>query len=105
MSSIQPLAPEALRTQRDPARFVFATTTEFDDLTQVLGLTRAMEALKFDIGILRRDGYNLFVVGESDAGSQSPKELQCAALLTRYTSSRPGYRAHYKGLTTNARYR
>ena len=37
MTSIQPLAPEALCAQCDPAQFTFATTAELDDLTQVLG--------------------------------------------------------------------
>jgi lon-related putative ATP-dependent protease len=70
MTSIQPLAPEALCTQCDPAQFTFATTAELDDLTQVLGQARAVEALKFGIGI-RRDGYNLFVLGEPGTGKRT----------------------------------
>jgi predicted ATP-dependent protease len=69
-TSIQPLAPEALCTQCDPAQFSFATTAELEDLTQVLGQTRAVEALKFGIGI-RRDGYNLFVLGEPGTGKRT----------------------------------
>jgi lon-related putative ATP-dependent protease len=70
MTSIQPLAPEALCTQCDSAQFTFTTTADLDDLTQVLGQARAVEALKFGIGI-RRDGYNLFVLGEPGTGKRT----------------------------------
>jgi lon-related putative ATP-dependent protease len=70
MSSIQPLSPESLCAQCDPAQFSFATTAELDDLTEVLGQTRAIEALKFGIGI-RRDGYNLFVLGAPGTGKRT----------------------------------
>ena len=70
MSSIQPLAPEALCTQCDPAQFSFATTAELEDLTQVVGQARAIEALKFGIGI-RRSGYNLFVLGAPGTGKRT----------------------------------
>jgi len=70
MTSIQLLATEALCTQCNPAQFSFATTAELEDLTQVLGQTRAVEALKFGIGI-RRDGYNLFVFGEPGTGKRT----------------------------------
>jgi lon-related putative ATP-dependent protease len=70
MTRIQPLSPEALCTQCDPAQFTFKTTAELDDLTQVLGQTRAVEALKFGIGI-RRDGYNLFVLGAPGTGKRT----------------------------------
>jgi len=53
-----------------PAQFTFATTADLDDLTQVLGQTRAIEALKFGIGI-RRDGYNLFVLGAPGTGKRT----------------------------------
>jgi len=67
MARVEPLKPEALSTRCDPAQFDFKTTAELDDLTEVLGQARAIEALQFGIGI-RREGYNLFVLGAPGTG-------------------------------------
>jgi len=70
MAPVEPLAPEALCRQCDPAQFAFQTTDDLADLTEVLGQARAVEALKFGIGI-RRPGYNLFVLGAPGTGRHS----------------------------------
>jgi lon-related putative ATP-dependent protease len=67
MARIEPLKPEALCTRCNPEQFDFKTTAELEDLTEVLGQARAIEALQFGIGI-RREGYNLFVLGAPGTG-------------------------------------
>lgn len=51
-------------------RFAFGTTDELEDLTEILGQVRAMDAVHFGAGI-RHDGYNLFVLGPSGMGKRS----------------------------------
>jgi lon-related putative ATP-dependent protease len=63
----EPLKPEALRRQCDPAQFTFETTAELEDLSEIVGQARAVEAVRFGIGIRRR-GYNLFALGPAGAG-------------------------------------
>jgi lon-related putative ATP-dependent protease len=65
--AITPLPPEALCTRCDPGQFTFDSTADLADLAEVLGQTRAIEALRFGIGI-RRNGYNLFVLGDAGTG-------------------------------------
>ena len=67
MARVESLKPEALCTLCDPEQFDFKTTADLEDLTEVLGQARAVEALQFGIGI-RREGYNLFVLGASGTG-------------------------------------
>jgi hypothetical protein len=59
MATIERLGPKALCARCDPAQFTFKTTSELDDLTEVVGQARAMQAIEFGIGI-GRDGCNLF---------------------------------------------
>ncbi|MBO1924318.1 Lon protease family protein [Thiomicrorhabdus sp. 6S3-12] len=54
----------------DLSRFPFATTAELEPLEEHLGQSRAMQALKFGIGI-KQEGYNLFVLGSSGLGKQT----------------------------------
>lgn len=63
------LAPESLYTRCDPAQFDFETTAELSG-GGILGQERAMEALQFGVGI-RREGYNLFVLGPPGIGKYS----------------------------------
>lgn len=70
MSTVQPLTPEALCRRCDPNQFAFATTAELDDLAEIIGQARAVEAVRFGIGI-RRDGYNLYALGPQGAGKYS----------------------------------
>jgi lon-related putative ATP-dependent protease len=67
MAAITRLGPEALYARCDPAKFSFESTLELDDLTEVIGQSRATQAIEFGIGI-RRDGYNLFVLGNPGTG-------------------------------------
>jgi lon-related putative ATP-dependent protease len=64
---VKPLNPEALYERCDPQQFRFETTADLEDLTEIIGQARAVEAVRFGIGI-RRDGYNLFCLGPSGVG-------------------------------------
>jgi lon-related putative ATP-dependent protease len=70
MALVKALEPAALHRRCDPTQFPFETTAEVEDLTDVLGQTRAVEAVRFGIGI-RRDGYNLFALGPEGSGKYS----------------------------------
>jgi lon-related putative ATP-dependent protease len=67
MSAVKALDAAALCARCDPDRLAFETTSELSDLTEVVGQPRATDALRFGIGI-RRDGYNLFVLGAPGTG-------------------------------------
>ncbi len=67
MASAPPLPAEALCLKCDPEQFAFETTEELDDLEEVIGQERAVEAINFGIGI-RQEGYNLFAVGPLGTG-------------------------------------
>ncbi len=67
MASIQPLSAENLCWRFDPAQLEFETTADLADLTDIIGQARATEAIRFGLGI-RREGYNLFVLGPSGTG-------------------------------------
>ncbi|HZD24936.1 MAG TPA: ATP-binding protein, partial [Alphaproteobacteria bacterium] len=54
----------------DPAQFGFCSTEELEGLDWVLGQERALRAVEFGVGI-RRDGYNLFVMGLTSSGRHS----------------------------------
>ncbi len=66
----QPLAPEALYRTFDPAQLPFQTTAELEDGLEIIGQDRAIEAIRFGIGI-RHQGYNLFALGPNGAGRQT----------------------------------
>jgi len=70
MALVKPLEPAALRQRCDPTQFPFETTAEVEDLMDVLGQARAVEAVRFGIGI-RREGYNLFALGPEGTGKYS----------------------------------
>ena len=61
------LDAEILYRVCDPSQFDFETTAELEDLKEIVGQARALEALHFGVGI-RREGYNLFVLGPSGIG-------------------------------------
>ncbi len=67
MASPRPLRPTALRRRCNPSRFRFQTTEELDDLDEIIGQPRAVEALDFGIGI-RQPGFNLFAFGPAETG-------------------------------------
>jgi lon-related putative ATP-dependent protease len=65
-------APRALATadlcrRCDPSRFGFQTTDELTDFAEALGQARAVEAIRFGVGI-RRDGFNVFAMGPEGLG-------------------------------------
>ena len=70
MSSVPSLKPEQLYQPCDPDQFKFKTTAELPDLTEVIGQARAMDAVRFGSSI-RREGYNLFVMGPPGMGKHS----------------------------------
>jgi lon-related putative ATP-dependent protease len=64
---IKSLTSEELYHRCDPGQFSFETTAELEDLTESIGQPRAVEALRFGIGI-DRAGYNVFALGLSGTG-------------------------------------
>ncbi len=70
MAPARRLPPEALRRLCDPAAWSFQTTAELEDVAQVVGQDRAVDAIRFGIGI-RRSGYNLFALGPPATGKRS----------------------------------
>ncbi len=54
----------------DPDQLPFETTDDLDDLKEFLGQARALNAVRFGISI-RRDGYNLYVLGPSGVGKRT----------------------------------
>ncbi len=64
------LIPEQLYTVCDLSETKFTSTDELQAFDGIFGQTRAVEALKFGVGI-KQDGYNLFVLGPSGVGKHS----------------------------------
>ena len=79
-----PLGPPALRRACDPAGLPFATTDELEDFADVLGQSRAVEAIQFGVGI-ERDGYNLYAMGPEGVGRHT--------IVRRYLEQRAPQRA------------
>jgi len=67
---VRPLPPEALYAALDPATLPFATTAEIEPSLEPIGQQRAVEAIRFGIGI-RHQGYNLFALGPEGTGKSS----------------------------------
>lgn len=66
----QPLVPDMLRRRCDPAELGFRTTDELEDPLHIVGQSRAVEAIRFAVGI-EREGYNMFAAGPSGTGKHS----------------------------------
>ena len=66
----KPLPAEVLCHSCDPETLDFEHTGELADLDGVLGQERALEALRFGIGMLH-EGYNLFVLGSTGLGRRT----------------------------------
>lgn len=64
------LSRKQLRSQCDSKQFDFKTTEELDDLTEILGHQRALEAIHFGVKI-SSNGYNLYALGSSGVGKYS----------------------------------
>lgn len=70
MPKVEPLNAEQLCRRCDPEQFSFATTEDLEELTEMIGQTRALNAVQFGTGI-RREGYNLFVLGPAGTGKHT----------------------------------
>jgi lon-related putative ATP-dependent protease len=61
------LTPEQLFTPCDPEQFDFATTEELADAGVIIGQERALEALRFGLGVGQK-GFNIFALGPPGCG-------------------------------------
>lgn len=69
------IAQDDLYHVSDLSKLPFTTTDELEEISEHLGQSRAMEALKFGVDI-KHEGYNLFVLGSSGLGKHTTvKEL------------------------------
>ena len=78
------LPPELLYTACDPDEFDFATTDELADVAVAVGQDRALDALRFGLGIAQ-EGFNLFALGPSGAG----KATAVKEIVAREAENRP----------------
>ncbi len=62
MSKPAALSAQQLYTRCDPNAFSFNSTAELEEIKEFVGQERAMDALKFGVGI-QREGFNLYVLG------------------------------------------
>ena len=67
VQTMHELDADALFHRCDPETFSFRTTDELAVLDDVVGQQRAIEAIRFGIGI-EREGFNLFAIGPSGIG-------------------------------------
>ncbi len=67
MPQIQPLDAQLLLRRCDPALLDFETTEELNDSADIVGQSRALDAVSFGIDI-KQPGFNLFVLGEPGSG-------------------------------------
>jgi lon-related putative ATP-dependent protease len=67
---VLPLSPDQLYRVCDPAGLPFATTAELPDSEEPLGQDRAVESIRFAIG-MRHRGFNLFALGPEGTGRRS----------------------------------
>jgi lon-related putative ATP-dependent protease len=63
----EPLQPEELYRKSAPESIPFATTAELEAPTEFFGQRRALDAVRFGVGI-GREGYNIFALGPSGTG-------------------------------------
>ena len=69
-AALKPLPVESLCSICDPAQFPFATTAELDDQLDIAGQDRAVDAVRFALGI-KQEGYNVFVLGPPGSGKHA----------------------------------
>ena len=84
MSQVKPLPVQSLYKVCDPAHFDFSSTAELEDLAEVIGQARALEAIHFGIGI-KKSGYNIFALGPAGTG----KQAVVTQLLSQQASTEP----------------
>ena len=66
----QPLSCNELCVVCDPASLGFKTTDDLKDEGRIIGQDRAVEAIRFGVGIAKK-GYNMFALGPSGTGKYS----------------------------------
>jgi lon-related putative ATP-dependent protease len=78
--SVTPIPLDKLYQPTDPDQFSFETTDQVDELTDIIGQPRAVEAVRFGTG-MRSGGYNIYALGPSGTGKRSlvTKHFQAAA--------------------------
>ena len=64
------LSPAMLYHKCDLSSLLIKTTDELEDSVDIIGQSRALDALNFGIGI-QHDGYNLFVAGSTGLGKHT----------------------------------
>lgn len=70
MENPQPLSSDLLYRRFDPAQLPFETTEELEDGLEIIGQQRAIDSIRFGIGIDHR-GYNLFALGPNGIGRRT----------------------------------
>jgi len=70
MTTPEPLPPARLVARCDPAILGGRGTAELEPLSDGLGQVRAVEALRFGIG-MTREGYNPFALGSTGSGKHT----------------------------------
>lgn len=65
--TVLPLSSSQLYTPCDSGQFSFDTTAELNRFEEIIGQARAVEAIRFGIGI-QHEGFNLFVIGPNGTG-------------------------------------
>ncbi len=64
------LTPDQLYRTCDGSQFSFQTTAELPDLAEVIGQPRAVEAIRFGMG-MSSQGYNMYALGPSGTGKST----------------------------------
>ena len=67
---MNPLASEQLYQACDPAAMPFETTAELENGAQIIGQQRALEAIRFGVGI-GHEGFNLYAQGPNGVGKET----------------------------------
>lgn len=67
---MEELDPKTLYKACDLTKLDIETTADLKELDEIAGQDRALEALRFGVGV-RHEGYNLFVMGPSGMGKSS----------------------------------
>ncbi|HUD52185.1 ATP-binding protein [Parvibaculum sp.] len=80
--AVDPIPADLLYRACDLSPFTFETTVELEDLPGLVGQDRVLDALRFGTGI-KRQGYNLFVLGPDGAGKHEAVTRFLATVATR----------------------
>ncbi len=70
MGEPKPLEAERLYKRYDATELRFETTAELEDLAEILGQSRAVDAMQFGMGI-DQEGYNIFALGPPGTGKRA----------------------------------